>query len=223
MRGPATSQSPIRPAIRTVRRFVLARRRLVAGLCAGLAVLAGLSAVKPAPPPTESVVVAVRDLASGTTLSADDVEVRDVPADATASHAYADSDAVVGEVLGGPVRGGETITDMRLVGSDLLNGYPAGSTLATIRIADPESLWGVEVGTYVDIVGVDAEEKGSGRILADGAQVVAIPTADEETSGITGGVSLVVCVPGETAVKLADAGSRMQLGAIVADTESRRN
>lgn len=216
MRGPNSTQSPFRSTSRTVRRFVLAHRRLVAGLCAALAVIAGLSAVKPPAPATDGVIVAAHDLASGTTLSADDVEVRRLPSEVAASGAYDDIDALVGESLSGPMRRGETITDMRLIGADLLAGYPADSTLATVRIADPQSLWGVAVGTYVDIVGVDVDGKKAGRILADEAQVVAMPEEAEKTiAGTSSGVSLVVCVPADKAVELTDAASRMQLGVIV--------
>lgn len=206
----------MRPVTRAVRRFVLTYRRLVAGTCAALAVVAGLSAVKPPDPATTPVVVAAHDLASGTDLVSDDVEVRHVPSDLTASNAYATVDAVVGHSLNGPVRRGEAITDMRLLGTDLLAGYPSGSTLATVRIADPQSLWGVEVGAYVDVIGVDVEGKRSGKVIADEAQVVALPDADTESMvGPSSGVSVVVCVPADTAVALAEAGSRMQLGVIV--------
>lgn len=188
----------------------------MAALCAGLAVVTGLSAVTPAAPETDPVVVAAHDIASGETLGSDDVLVRDLPADAVASNAYHDADAVVGKALGGPVRRGETITDMRVVGSGLLTGYPDGSTLATVRIADPDSLWGIEVGTYVDIIGVDVDGTKPGRVLADDAPVVAMPEADAgATAGPATGVSLVVSVPADTAVELTNAGSRMQLGVIV--------
>ncbi|MDN5853374.1 MAG: SAF domain-containing protein, partial [Actinomycetia bacterium] len=215
-RGPTSSHSPLRPVTRAVRRFVLTYRRPLAGVCAALAVVAGLSAVKPPAPETTPVVVAAHDLTSGTDLSDDDLQVRQVPPDVAASNAYAAVDAVVGESLSGPVRRGETITDMRLIGTDLLAGYPTGSTLATVRIADAQSLWGVEVGVYVDIIGVDVDGKRSGKVLADDAQVVAIPESDTESmAGPSSGVSVVVCVPADTAVDLTQASSRMQLGVIV--------
>ena len=65
---------------RAVRRTVLARRRPLAALCAGVAVLAGVHAARPAEPePTVAVPVAAHDLDSGTVLSAGDLSARRLP------------------------------------------------------------------------------------------------------------------------------------------------
>lgn len=214
---PGSGDRPLRSAVRGVRRVVLTHRRLVAALCAAIAVATALSALRPPEPPSRSVVVAARDLASGTTVSDDDVELRDVPLDVAADNAYHSTDAVVGEVVGAPLRTGETITDLRLLASDLLSGYPEGTTLATVRIADPQALWGVEVGTYVDIVGVDIEGAAEGEVIAQDAQVAAIPAGDTSETELDAGAVLVVNVPSQTAVSLTDASSRMQLGVVVSD------
>lgn len=220
MKAPESTESPLRPVWRGVRRTILAHRRLVAAVCAALAVACALSALRPPDPPTRPVVVAARDLTSGTTLSGDDVEIRHVPADDSTTHAYDRVDRVIGEAVGAPVRRGETITDMRLLSSDLLAGYPDGSSLATVRVTDPQSLWGVEVGTYVSVVGVDVEHGGRGTVLAEHAQVVAMPEAeDDPTTGMTAGAALVVNVPSDEAVALTDAASRMQLGVVVSDQQ----
>ncbi|HLR85270.1 MAG TPA: SAF domain-containing protein [Nocardioidaceae bacterium] len=215
MKASSSNHGPLRPASRAVRRFVLAYRRMVAGALAALAVVVGISALEPADPATSAVVVAAHDLSSGTDLSDDDLEVRHVPSEAVASNAYTAVDDVAGESLSGPVRRGEAITDMRVIGTDLLAGYPPGSTLATVRIADTHSLWGVEAGTYIDVVGVDVDGDRSGKILADDAQVVAIPESADDSRAGSSGVSVVVCVPEDAAVGLAEAATRMQLGVIV--------
>lgn len=212
-------ESTVRAVVRSARRLVLTHRRLVAACCAGLAVAASLSALRPPDPPTRPVVVATRDLASGTTLTGDDVALREIATDDVAGHAYTRVGDVVGEVVGAPMRRGESLTDMRLLASELLSGYPDDATLATVRIADPQSLWGVEVGTYVDIVGVDIDGKGAGRVVAADAQVVAMPATDTDAA-VSAGAVLVVSVPAETAVALTDASSRMQLGVVVSAQES---
>ncbi|UYM06643.1 SAF domain-containing protein [Solicola gregarius] len=160
--------------------------------------------------------MATRDLVSGTTLSDDDVEIRHVRADDAATHAYDEVQSVVGEVIGAPVRRGEPLTDMRLLTSDLLAGYPDGSSLATVRVTDPQSLWGVEVGTYVDVVGVDVDGGSRGRVLAEHAQVVAMPTTEQDpTTGMSAGAAVVVSVPPDEAVTLTDSAGRMQFGVVV--------
>ncbi|SDS21563.1 SAF domain-containing protein [Paraoerskovia marina] len=50
-------------------------RFVVAAICAGLGVLVLAHALRPPPVPTTEVVVAVRDLAPGGVLTADDVEL----------------------------------------------------------------------------------------------------------------------------------------------------
>ncbi|MEJ7756610.1 MAG: hypothetical protein WKF83_10075 [Nocardioidaceae bacterium] len=44
---------------------MLARRRVLAAVFAGLAVLTGIGAVRPPPPPSDAIVVAARDLPAG--------------------------------------------------------------------------------------------------------------------------------------------------------------
>ena len=69
---------------RAVRRTVLARRRPLAALCAGVAVVTAVHAVRPPQPPTVAVTVAARDLPSGTVLGRVVLPVRIADPDAVA-------------------------------------------------------------------------------------------------------------------------------------------
>src|SRR5690349_3270966 len=66
-------------ARRRVRRALLRRRRPLAALLAGVAVLAGVRALAPPPEPTVAVVVAAHDLAAGAEVAAGDVATVELP------------------------------------------------------------------------------------------------------------------------------------------------
>ena len=82
--APATP-SPVRrrlgAARQRLRRAVLGRRRLLAALCAGLAVVAGVRAVAAPVPPGVDVVVAARALPAGAVLGESDLTTATLPPD----------------------------------------------------------------------------------------------------------------------------------------------
>src|SRR6478735_3140288 len=106
---------------RTVRRSVLARRRLLAALLTAAAVATGLQATTAAPPARVAVTVAARDLPAGTVLGPDDVRRAEF---APGSEPGGLAVAPAGRTLAAPLRAGEPVTDVRLVGPALTDGYP---------------------------------------------------------------------------------------------------
>src|SRR5690349_7008606 len=95
-------------------RFILRHRRLLTATATGLAVYFALSAVT-AEPDGRAVVVADRDLDSGTRLSTSDVRATELPHAAIPAGAAADADDVVGRTTSGALRRGEVLTDRRTV------------------------------------------------------------------------------------------------------------
>ncbi|RYJ07607.1 MAG: flagellar biosynthesis protein FlgA, partial [Actinomycetales bacterium] len=96
-------------------RLVLEHRRTLAAVLAGIAVLAGLSSVRES---TDGplVVAAARDLPSGRSLTAADVRIVRLT-DGSVPHAALTSESqAVGRRLAGAVRGGELLTDRRVLG-----------------------------------------------------------------------------------------------------------
>ena len=151
------SSAPLRtrlsPARAAVRRAVLRRRRLLSALFAAAAVLAGVRAVAPAPPATESVLTAAHDLPSGTVLGPGDLVTRQLPA-GSAPDGLATGNDVVGRTVAAPLRRGEPVTDVRLVGPSLLDGYP-GLVAVPVRIPDTGAAALLEVGDRVDLMATD--------------------------------------------------------------------
>jgi Flp pilus assembly protein CpaB len=184
-----------------VRRAVLRRRRMLSALFAAAAVLAGARAVAPPPPETVSVLTAARDLPSGTVLDADDLVTVRLPDGSAPDGMAADP---VGRTVAAPLRRGEPVTDVRLVGRSLLDGYP-GMVAVPVRIPDAGAAALLEVGDRVDVLATDPSGSAPANVVAPGVQVIAMPPADEGTSGI-GAVSgrlIVVATTQSTAEELA--------------------
>ncbi len=169
---------PARRRWRSVRRVVLRRRRLLAALLAGAAVLLAVSAVAAPPPATVPVLVAAHDLPAGAEIRADDVvAARFAPGTAPDGLALAPA----GRVLAAPVRRGEPVTEVRLVGEALTEGRPDLVALP-VRLPDPASVALLEVGDEIDLYAVDPQAGGSEQV-ADDVPVLAIPAATTADAG----------------------------------------
>lgn len=166
-----------------ISRLVLRHRRSLAALFAGLAVLFALAEVT-SEPPGRHVVVASHDLASGTTLTADDVVRARRPVSAVPEHSTRRVDDVVGRTVAGPMRAGEVITDRRVVRADRMSGFPDGTVLATVRLADADALSNLRVGDRVDVVAVDPDAERGAEVVARDAEIVTLPPLADDTGGV---------------------------------------
>ncbi|GAA4376932.1 SAF domain-containing protein [Nocardioides caricicola] len=190
--------------IRPVRRAVLARRRLLAAALTAVAVLAGLQAVAAPAPPHVSVPVAARDLPAGTVLAPGDLTtVAFAPESVPAGLA----DDTAGRTLAAPLRAGEPVTDVRLVGPALTEGYP-GLAAVPVRLPDAAMAGLLSVGDRIDLVSADPQGGGA-EVVATDVPVLAIPDAEPEVgaSGLTGRLVVVGAAPTEVAA-IADASVR---------------
>jgi Flp pilus assembly protein CpaB len=175
------------------RRTLLARRRPLAAVCAGVAVLAMLRVLAPEPTATVPVLVAAHDLPAGSVVAADDVVPAAYSPDLVPSHL---ADDPVGRVLAAPLRRGEPVTDVRLVGPSLTDGYD-GLVAVPVRLPDAGSVALLRVGDHIDLVATDPESSAA-RTVAPGVPVMALPRSDEgaDGAGITGRLVVVGASPG---------------------------
>ncbi len=192
------------------RRVVLDRRRPLAAVCAGLAVLAALSSVRESTDGPR-VQVAARDLASGTLVSRDDVRTVRLTASLRPTHASSNAGAVVGRRVAGPMRAGEIFTDRRVLSSRPGDDRTAGTVLTTIRVEGPDGLGPARVGDVVDVVAVPPEDDASARVVARGVEVLATRTGPDDG----GPVALDVATTRSSALVLASAGLRSRLSVLV--------
>lgn len=194
-----------RPAalLRRTRRALLARRRLLAALCAGLAVAAALQAVAAPPQPRATVLVAAHDLAAGARLGADDLATRGF-ASGTAPAGTLTATQALGRTTVGPVRAGEPLTDVRVLGRPLLDAL-GDAVAAPVRIADPAAVSLLEVGDRIDVLAADPQGGGA-RVVVSDAPVLALPGRGASGTDLVSGALVVVAVPPEVARDLAAAG-----------------
>ncbi len=187
-----------------MRRVVLARRRLLAALLTAVAVAAGIHAATAPPPARVDVVVAARDLPAGVVLGPGDLRTvgfapGSVPAGA--------SDDAVGRTLAAPLRAGEPVTDVRVVGPALTEGYP-GLSAVPVRLPDAGMAALLRVGDRVDLVAADPQGGGASVVAAD-VPVLAVPAAGPDTgaTGLPGALVVVGAEPADVP-RIADASVR---------------
>jgi pilus assembly protein CpaB len=171
------------------------------GLAAGFFVLALVLALHPAPgsaQPSAPVLLARHDLAPGSTLAAADVVLRRMPADLLPSGALSTVQAATGHVLGGALRAGEPITDVRLVDTGLPAEAP-GSSAVPVRLADPGVADLLHPGVRVDVVTEDPSQTGD--VLASNAIVLTVRDADIAPG--QRGRLVVLALPEQVATRVA--------------------
>lgn len=162
-----------------VRRAVLRRRRLLAALLTAVAVATGLHAAA-APPPARVVVrVAAHDLASGTVLGADDLATARFAPGSVPAGVVEDP---VGRSVAAPVRRGEPLTDVRLLGPSL-TADDAGLTAVPVRLPDAGMAGLLHVGDRIDLVAADPQGAAVARVVAAGVPVLALPPPGDGSGG----------------------------------------
>ncbi|MFV0494765.1 SAF domain-containing protein [Mycobacterium sp.] len=188
-------------------RTVLARRVAAGGLVA-LAIIAGLRSNSRSD--QVDVVVAIRDLSTGTELTDADVAYEKRLATTVPNGAHRQLDAVVGSVLAGPARRGEILTDVRLLGSRLAESTAGpGARLVPLHLADNALAELLRVGDVVDVLARPASDsppgsRPTGKMIATGATVVLISNRPRTPAGTDSQVVLVA-VPAGLATALAGA------------------
>ena len=181
---------------------MLRRRRLLAALCALVAVWAGLRATAAPPPPRVPVTVAAHDLGAGAVLRSDDLAtVRFVPGTEPSGRIR----DPVGRQLAGPLRRGQPITDTALLGAALVHDRPDLVALP-VRLPDTAMAELLRVGDEIDVVAADPQG-GPAATVAREAVVLALPQppADAAADGLPG--RLVVLGVGAGAVTVLSAAS----------------
>jgi pilus assembly protein CpaB len=190
-------------------------RRVGAAALIAVAVLAALRVLSPAPAPTIAVWAAAHDLAGGRPLGASDVARLALPVAAVPAGAFRATAPVVGRLLAAPMRQGEPLTDVRLLGPSLLAALPqAGLVAVPIRVADGSAAAAVvKPGDLVDVLEVvDPADGESGvpRTVASRIQVLSVPGPGD--AGDSGGLVVLAATAAQArALAQASAGSRLSL------------
>lgn len=150
-------------------------RRSLAALAAGLAVLCGLMAVRPALPESSVVVAAARDLPGGTTLAEADLVEVSLPAGTVPAGAATEASGVVGRTINGPLARLSVVTEASVAQGQSL--ARRGMVVAALPLTDAALAGLVSPGSRIDIIGPKA---GSAGVLATDVRVVATPGPSDQ-------------------------------------------
>lgn len=198
---------------REVRRAVTWHRRLLAAGLTAAAVALSLAALSPAPPPTTSILVAARDLPGGRLLAAADLITVGLPTAVVPAGAVRPGAAVRGRLLAAPLRRGEPLTDVRLVGPTLLStlarASPGRVVAVPVRIADPGAVGLLRAGDRVDVLAAATQGAAATRpatVVAADVPVLSVPTPSAAAdTALAEGALLVVATDPEVGARLASA------------------
>lgn len=125
------------------------------------------------------VVTAGRDLTPGTVLTAADVVVTDWDSENVPEGALVEANAVDGQTLTGPVRTGELLTDVRLLGSrTAAAAIGTEARVVPVHLADAGVTDLLREGDRVDVLTVESQgdesDPPAARVLASEAVVVLV-------------------------------------------------
>jgi len=189
-------------------RTVLARR-VAAG---GLVVLAGVATLRSNPDGDRvDVVVAARDLTPGTALTSDDVRIEKRTATTVPDGSQTNLSALVGLTPAGPVRRGEVLTDVRVLGSRLAEATAGpGARIVPLHLSDSALIDLVRVGDVVDVLAAPATDSQAGSpaskavstVLATDAVVVLV-SAKQKSQAADGDRVVLVALPARVANAVA--------------------
>jgi pilus assembly protein CpaB len=152
------------------------------------------------PPPRTPVLVAARDIPGGVPLQRAAVRIARLPASLVPAGALRSADAAVGRTVGAPLRRGEPITDVRLVGTALAASLAGtGAVAAPVRLVDADTAALLRPGDAVDVLAAPQHgDSGSARVVAPDARVMAVPPPDPDST-VDG--ALVVLAMSENAAR----------------------
>jgi len=192
-----------------LRRALARRRVLLSSGLAAAAVAAGLSAVAPTAEPEVEVLTASRDLVAGVPLAADDLATASLPAGVVPAGVLVDAAAAVGRLVAGPVRQGEPLTDVRLLGAALLSD---DDVALPVRVAEPATAALVRAGDVVDVLSASPEGGVAAAVVATGLTVLSVPALGDDAGE---GALLVLAADRPTAARLAAAAVTGRLSVVV--------
>ncbi|OBJ92128.1 flagellar biosynthesis protein FlgA [Mycolicibacterium conceptionense] len=185
-------------------RTVAARR----AAAAGLVILAAIAALRSDPHGDYAeIAVASHDLSPGVALTAADVHLDRRSTDTLPDGAQRDLTPVIGATLTAPVRRGEVLTDVRLLGSRLAESAAGpDARIVPVKLSDTALLDLIRPGDVVDVLTVTGEQDDNQQarpvVVASGAVVVLV---SEKARGAGVGTERValVALPARAANEVA--------------------
>jgi len=134
------------------------------------------TSLRPPAPRTLEVLTAAHDLSPGTVLSADDLVLTHLPADAVPADASSSTSALVGRPTVVPLLSGEPVLARQVLSGSLLAGYGPDVVATPVRLSDEASLSVLRAGDLVDVLaargGQDVGGAASATVVASRVRVL---------------------------------------------------
>ena len=174
----------LRRLLRELSRATSRHRALLAGGLAAAAVSTALPSLAPNAPPGRRVLTFARDLAAGTSLRPTDLAPVTVPPALVPAGAIRTADEALGRLLAGPVRRGEALTDVRLLGASLLAAGGVRGLVATpVRLADSASASLLHAGDHVDVLAAATTDPTAGGATGTTGAAAGDPARPDPADG----------------------------------------
>ena len=174
----------LRRLLRELSRAISRHRALLAGGLAAAAVSTALPSLAPNAPPGRRVLTFARDLAAGTSLRPTDLAPVTVPPALVPAGAIRTADEALGRLLAGPVRRGEALTDVRLLGASLLaTGGVHGLVATPVRLADSASASLLHAGDHVDVLAAATTDPTAGGATGTTGAAAGDPARPDPADG----------------------------------------
>ena len=147
---------------------------------------------------TQDVVVASKELTSGTILTNSDLKISQIPISGIAPNSLR-KEEIVGKMLTSNISANEQITSSRLIAS---NQNDKNQRIVGIRVNDSEIASILKPGAFVDVVKLNNSQGIFGGLIAQKVMVVAI--AEKKSSfGSNAGLVVLVSTSTNDALQLA--------------------
>ena len=156
--------------------YLLHYRRVISVGCAGLATLLAFSIIQPGGAPTSPVMVAIRDLPAGTSLTEDDLKLVSVISETQWTGLSDKPDELLGRVLAHSLAANQPVTSSDLVGPHLLDGLDSNLVALSIPIGNGSTRQLLHTGDFIDVYGSAMDYAAPAVLVAHRALVLAIPT-----------------------------------------------
>src|SRR5690606_23924609 len=95
--------------------------------------------------------------------------------------ALRDAAGAEGRLLAAPVRSGEAVTDVRLLGPALLDGWGDGLVASPVRVADPGVLEFLRPGDRLDLIAVPVDGTAGATVVASQVPLLTAPPGGESS------------------------------------------
>jgi Flp pilus assembly protein CpaB len=178
-------------------------RRSISAILAGLGVMIIISFL--APKPGVEVLVASKDLAAGSKLTAQDFTTGQIEENQLWSTVASSSDQLVGKTLARPLAINQPISASDLVGSSLLAGLPANYVAISLPVHSSTNFSLLSPGAQVDIYTASTDGLNSGILVASRAIILSTSSAANSTmfSASNSATGIIVAVDSVAAIGVA--------------------